>query len=173
MAPKAEKSQSPDASNRECREDASRSNGCSSCAEAGLRNPYTALGVCGLLLLAIALVFSQTVRFEFINFDDDGYVYENLHIQNGVTLNGLGWACTSFYVANWHPLTWLSHMLDVHFYGLWAGGHHLTNVLLHSVSVIALFLVLRQMTGRLWPQRRGGCAVRDPSAARRVGGLGR
>ena len=79
------------------------------------------------------------------------YVYENHHVQQGVTLQSIVWAFTAFDANNWHPLTWLSHMLDVQFYGLWAGGHHLTNVLLHGLSVIVLFLVLRQMTGRLWP----------------------
>ena len=109
------------------------------------------LAVCGLLLLAVALVFGQTVRFEFVTFDDDSYVYENFDVRQGVTLQGVGWALTSFCASNWHPLTWLSHMLDVQCYGLWAGGHHLTNVLLHALSVSVLFLVLRQMTGRLWP----------------------
>ena len=145
----AEKSRLPDAGNLQ--RQTSRPDCTLPCSEAGLRSPYTALAVCGLLLLAVALVFGQTVRFEFVNFDDDVYVYENLHVQKGMTPEGFVWAFTNFYAVNWHPLTWLSHALDIQFYGLWAGGHHLTNVLLHALSVIVLLLVLRQMTGRLWP----------------------
>ena len=151
MAPETQKSQLPDTRNRKRQEEPSRLDRMSPCSETGARNPYTALAVCGLLVLAVALVFGQTVRHEFVNFDDDGYVYGNLHVRQGVTPHGLVWAFTAFDTANWHPLTWLSHMLDVQFYGLWAGGHHLTNVLLHALSVIVLFLVLRRMTGRLWP----------------------
>ena len=151
MDPEAEKSQLLDTRTRDRQEETSRPERISPCSETESRNPCTATAVCGLLLLAVALVFSQTVRFEFVNFDDHVYVYENLHIQNGVTPQGFVWTLTSFYAANWHPLTWLSHMLDVQCYGLWAGGHHLTNVLLHALSVSVLFLVLRQMTGRLWP----------------------
>ena len=151
MAPKADKSQLPETLDRERQKKSSRPDCTWSCSEVGRRNPYTAMAVCGLLLLAVALVFGQTVRFEFVNFDDHDYVYENVHVRQGVTLQGVGWAFTSFRASNWHPLTWLSHMLDIHFYGLWAGGHHLTNVLLHALSAIVLFLVLRQMTGRLWP----------------------
>lgn len=111
---------------------------------------YVVLAVCGLLLLAVVLVFGQTSRFQFV-FDDTMYVSENPTVQNGLTWSGLVWAFTSFEAWNWHPLTWLSHMLDFQCYGLWPGGHHLTSVLLHMVSVIVWFLVLRQMTGRLWP----------------------
>ena len=151
MDPKAEESRLSDTRTRDRREETSRPHRISPCSEAAQRTPYTATAVCGLLLLAVALVFGQTVRHEFVNFDDQVYVYENLHVQNGVTPQGLAWAFTTFDAANWHPLTWLSHLLDFQFYGLWAGGHHLTNVLLHAVSAIVLFLVLRQMTGRLWP----------------------
>ena len=98
------------------------------------------------------MVFGQTVRHEFINCDDDQYVYENPQVARGFTAQGIVWAFTHFHSANWHPLTWLSHMLDCQLYGLnHPGGHHLTNVLLHAASAILLFLVLRQMTGDLWP----------------------
>ena len=120
--------------------------------DTGRRNSYLAIAVCGFLLLAIALVYGQTVRHEFVNFDDDEYIYENPKVAQGVTVEGIAWACTTGHAGNWHPLTWLSHMLDCQLYGLkWPGGHHLTNVLLHAASTIVLFLVLRQMTGELWP----------------------
>ena len=151
MDPEGKKNELPDTPDPQRHEETSRPDRISPCSETELRSPGTTLAVCGLLLLAVALVFGQTVRFEFVNFDDQHYVYENPHTQNGITPQGFVWAFTSFDANNWHPLTWLSHMLDVQCFGLWAGGHHVTNVLLHALSVIVLFLVLRQMTGRLWP----------------------
>ena len=115
-----------------------------------LRTPQIVPAVCVLLLLATVLIFGQTVRFDFV-FDDDSYVVENSHVHAGLTARGIAWAFTQGYAANWHPLTWISHMLDCQFYGLWAGGHHLTNILLHAATAIGLFLVLRQMFGAVWP----------------------
>jgi protein O-mannosyl-transferase len=111
----------------------------------------TILGVCILLALAVFLVFGQTLRYGFVNLDDRPYVYENAHVAKGLTLTGIVWAFTRSHAGYWHPLTWISHMLDCQFYGLNAGGHHLTNVLIHAATAILLFLVLRQMTGTLWP----------------------
>jgi protein O-mannosyl-transferase len=114
-------------------------------------NPYATAAVCGLLLLAIGLVFGQTLRHAFVNVDDDKYVYENRNVSGGLTVTGIAWAFTHSYAHNWHPLTWLSHMLDCQLYGLEPWGHHLTNLLLHAAATLLLFLVLRQMTGDLWP----------------------
>ena len=112
----------------------------------------TVLAVCCLLALAVAAVFAQTVRHEFINFDDNVYVYDNPPIADGVTAGAIAWSFTSFHASNWHPLTWLSHALDCQLYGPHRPGwHHLTNVVLHAAVAIALFLVLWQMTGNLWP----------------------
>ncbi len=112
----------------------------------------TVLAVCCLLALAVAAVFAQTVRHEFINFDDNVYVYDNPPIADGVTAGAIAWSFTSFHASNWHPLTWLSHALDCQLYGPHQPGwHHLTNVVLHAAVAIALFLVLWQMTGNLWP----------------------
>jgi protein O-mannosyl-transferase len=94
-------------------------------------------------------VFAQTLRHNFVAFDDNEYVYENPMVLRGLTIKGIIWAF-SFRAFNWHPLTWISHMLDCQLYGLRPGGHHLTNVLLHIATVIVLFLLLRQMTGALW-----------------------
>jgi protein O-mannosyl-transferase len=107
-------------------------------------------GVCLVLAAMTFAVFGQTLWHEFVNFDDREYVYENPVVARGLTLKGIVWAFTQAHAANWHPLTWLSHMLDCQLYGLNPGGHHLTNVLLHTATVILLFLVLRQMTGALW-----------------------
>jgi len=110
----------------------------------------TVCGICVFLAVITLAVFGQTFRYEFVNFDDGTYVYENPVVERGLTLNGIGWAFTHSLAANWHPFTTISHMLDCQFYGLNAGGHHLTNVLLHTAAVILLFLVLREATGALW-----------------------
>ena len=112
---------------------------------------YRIAAVCGFLLLAVALVFGQTVRHEFVNYDDNKYVYENPQVAQGLSARGIVWAFTAVHFNNWHPLTSLSHMLDCQFYGLHAGGHHLTSVLLHAIVAILLFLVLLRMTGDFWP----------------------
>jgi tetratricopeptide (TPR) repeat protein len=102
-------------------------------------------------LVAISwFVFGQTLRHDFVNFDDHVYVYENPLVVRGLSTEGIIGAFTQTHALNWHPLTTLSHMLDCQLYGLKAGGHHLTNVILHTISVLLLFLVLKQLTGALW-----------------------
>src|SRR5437667_8056003 len=113
------------------------------------RNFYT----CVVLVAITWLVFGQTLRHDFVNFDDHVYVYENPSITRGLTSDGVIGAFTHAHARNWHPLTTISHMLDCQLFGLTAGGHHFTNVLLHSVAVVLLFFVLRQMTGG--PSRTG------------------
>src|SRR5437870_3802783 len=104
-----------------------------------------------LFLAAITwLVFGQTVRHDFVNFDDHVYVYDNPLVTRGLTINGIVGAFVHAQARNWHPLTTISHMLDCQLYGLNAGGHHFTNVLLHAIAVLLLFRVLRQMTGAVW-----------------------
>jgi protein O-mannosyl-transferase len=117
---------------------------------AGLNERWIVGLVCLFLAAATWLVFGQTVHHDFVNFDDGAYIYQNPIVEQGVTAGGLRWALTYGEIGHWHPLTWFSHMVDCQFYGLNAGGHHLTNVLLHTATVILLFLVLRQMTGFLW-----------------------
>src|SRR5437868_12549101 len=104
-----------------------------------------------LLLAGISLaVFAQTIRHDFVNFDDDLYVYNAPAIQAGLTIKGIALAFTTPHARNWHPLATISHMLDCQLYGLKAGGHHATNILLHTIAVLLLFRVLRQMTGAIW-----------------------
>src|SRR6266487_2653620 len=108
------------------------------------------LGI-SLFLAAISLaVFGQTIRYEFVNFDDDLYVYNTPAIQAGLTIKGIAAAFTSQHAHNWHPLTTISHMLDCQLYGLNAGGHHATNIILHTIAVLLLFTVLRKMTDAVW-----------------------
>ena len=104
-----------------------------------------------LTLAVISLaVFSQTIRYNFVNFDDDLYVYDTKAIKAGLTSEGIVAAFTKPHARNWHPLTTISHMLDCQLYGLKAGGHHATNALLHTIAVLLLFRVLQQMTGSIW-----------------------
>src|SRR5438067_1056504 len=104
-----------------------------------------------LFLAAISVtVFGQTIRYDFVNFDDDLYVYDTPGVSKGLTINGILAAFTHPHAHNWHPLTTISHMLDCQLYGLNAGGHHFTNVLLHTIVVLLLFRVLRQMSGAVW-----------------------
>ena len=104
-----------------------------------------------LFLVAITLaVFGQTIRYDFVNFDDDLYVYNSPAIKAGLTVKGITFAFISQHAGNWHPLTTVSHMLDCQLYGLNAGWHHATNVFLHIIAVLLLFQVLRKMTDAPW-----------------------
>jgi tetratricopeptide (TPR) repeat protein len=108
---------------------------------------YIAAGLACLTLL----VYWPTLQHSFVHYDDQYYVFENPHVQAGLTANSVGWAFTTFHCANWHPLTWLSLELDAHILGgQTAGGFHATNILLHAANTALLFLVLARMTGRVW-----------------------
>jgi len=106
--------------------------------------------VCLVLIALTWLVFGQTLWHDFVNVDDHVYVYDNPLITRGLTLDGVINAFVHTHARNWHPLTTLSHMLDCQLFGLKAGGHHFTNVLVHSVSVVLLFFLLKQMTSASW-----------------------
>ena len=114
------------------------------------RRQWVTAGVCICLAALIWAVFGQTLRHDFVNYDDPRYVYQNIRITSGLNIAGVAWAFTHIHAENWHPLTTITHMLDCQLYGLNAGGHHFTNVLFHTVAVVLLFLVLQQMTGALW-----------------------
>src|SRR5215472_7375384 len=109
-----------------------------------------AVGVCIFLIVITCAVFGQTIRYDFVSFDDNEYVYENPIITRGLTVEGVLYAFSGKHSGNWHPLTTLSHMLDCQLWGLSAGGHHFTNVLLYTIAVVLLFLVWQQMTGAIW-----------------------
>jgi protein O-mannosyl-transferase len=108
------------------------------------------VGVCICLAVLTWVVFGQTLRHDFVNYDDPRYVYENTKITSGLNIAGIAWAFSHIHSENWHPLTTISHMLDCQLYGLRAGGHHFTNVLLHTIAAILLFFALQYMTGALW-----------------------
>jgi tetratricopeptide (TPR) repeat protein len=96
-------------------------------------------------------VYWPVYNYEFVKYDDDTYVTDNINIQSGLNFKSFRWAFTAGYASNWHPVTWLSHALDYQLFDGWAGGHHLINVLLHIANTLVLFWVLMRMTGAIWP----------------------
>ena len=105
----------------------------------------------GLALVLTTLgVFYQVRSFRFVTYDDPDYVYRNANVQAGITAQSIKWAFTTSYAANWHPLTWLSHMLDWRVFGSNPAGHHVINLILHIANTLLLFIVLQQMTNALW-----------------------
>lgn len=109
------------------------------------------IGAPGLLLaLAVLACFLPAVRHDFICLDDHGYVTENQHVLSGFTWANLGWAFRTTEMANWHPLTWCSHMLDAQLFASRPWGHHLTSVVLHVANTLLVLVVLCRMTGAYW-----------------------
>jgi tetratricopeptide (TPR) repeat protein len=106
--------------------------------------------IAAAILALVACVFLQVRDFGFVNFDDPSYVSDNVVVRAGLTWRGLSWAFTSFHTGNWHPLTWLSLMLDVQLFGVDPGAHHLVNVALHAANALLLFAVLAAATGSRW-----------------------
>jgi len=108
------------------------------------------LGLCLALLLAVVALYAQTARHEFVSYDDGAYLTENPHVAGGLTAANVRWAFTDFHSANWHPLTWLSHQLDVELFGLEPGPHHLVSAALHALNTLLCFVFLRRATGSVW-----------------------
>ena len=108
------------------------------------------LFTCLALALGTLALYWPVTSFPFIRFDDNEYIYENPVTQAGLKWSGFVWAFNGIHVGNWHPLSWLSHMLDCQIFGLNAGGHHLVNVLFHTANALLLFLFLRATTGAHW-----------------------
>src|SRR5438552_4813510 len=106
--------------------------------------------VCGAIAVLIGIVFGQTLSHDFVNYDDKTYVYGNPLVSAGLSIHGLSRALVDTRTNNWHPLTLVSHMIDCQLYDLKAGGHHFTNVLLHTIAAVLLFFWLRNITGRFW-----------------------
>jgi protein O-mannosyl-transferase len=105
----------------------------------------------GAALAVVTLaVYGQVIHHQFIHLDDDLYISNNPMVSKGLTVEGIKWAFTTFHAANWHPLTWLSHMLDSQLFGLDAGKHLLVNVLIHVFNTLLLYAIVRRTTGKLW-----------------------
>ena len=111
---------------------------------------YGNIFVCLLLFVFTSTVYWQVKNHDFINLDDKEYITGNQYVQDGLTVRGVVWAFTSVHCCNWHPLTWISHMLDCEIYGINPGMHHLTNLIFHIANTILLYFVFRRMTGCLW-----------------------
>ena len=103
-----------------------------------------------VLTVLVLAIYWQTTRFGFINLDDNLYVYENGAVMSGLSWNTVKWAFGAFFSANWHPLTWMSHMLDVQLFGGNPGGHHSVNIVFHLINSVLAFTVFRKMTGCFW-----------------------
>lgn len=103
-----------------------------------------------VLLLSTLIVYFKVVYFDFVNFDDFLYIIHNDHVATGLKWDNIAWAFSSFHAANWHPLTWISHMMDVSFFGLNPAGHHIINVIFHSVNSLLLFYFFHHTTGQIW-----------------------
>jgi protein O-mannosyl-transferase len=106
--------------------------------------------IAAALAVATLAVYGQVISHHFINFDDDLYIQDNPMVIGGVTLKGMAWAFTTFHSANWHPLTWLSHMVDSQLFGLNAGGHLFVSALIHVFNTLLLFFFLKRVTGARW-----------------------
>ena len=105
--------------------------------------------ICLVLATATVAAYWPLRGNQFINYDDQDYLTSNPDVQSGLTWKEIGWAFTTGYAGNWHPLTWVSHMLDWQLYGAAAGGHHVTNLVIHTTNVLLLFLLLWRITGAL------------------------
>jgi tetratricopeptide (TPR) repeat protein len=103
-----------------------------------------------LIVIAIAIAYARSLSYPFTNFDDFDYVVDNRHVNTGLSFANIRWALTAMYAANWHPLTWISHQIDVSLFGLDAGRLRIVSIALHAASAILLMLFLLRTTGRKW-----------------------
>jgi tetratricopeptide (TPR) repeat protein len=108
------------------------------------------LAVVVVIVLAVAAIYVQMAWFQFVSWDDPAYVTSNYRVRQGLSWDNLVWAFTTMLAANWHPLTWLSLLLDSSLFGTWAGGFHLSSVAWHLATSLLLYSLLRRMTGELW-----------------------
>ncbi len=111
----------------------------------------TAFYVSSFLAIGTLLLYWPAGHYDFVLADDYQYICHNPPVLKGLSWDGIRWAFWSMYASNWHPLTWISHMLDCSLYGLYPGGHHLTNIFLHTANAVLLFRWLARITAKLWP----------------------
>jgi tetratricopeptide (TPR) repeat protein len=111
---------------------------------------YSAVFLCLVLAAGTWIIYSPVAHHPFVDFDDQYYVTQNVHVQAGLSWQTFVWSFNAGYAQNWHPLTWLSHALDCQLYGLNPAGHHLTNIFFHVLNVVILFLLLLRATGAMW-----------------------
>ena len=114
------------------------------------RNKLYTISICVALVLATVIAYEQVRHNDFVDYDDDFYVTENPNVKEGITCESILWAFTTSHAGYWHPLTWLSHMLDCQFFGLNPAGHHIINLFFHIANTLLLFWILKRMTGAIW-----------------------
>ena len=107
--------------------------------------------ICVVLAAATLVAFEGVRSNDFVHYDDDKYITSNEYVQKGLSFESIKWAFTTWYQGNWHPLTWTSHLIDSTVLGMEPAGHHLVSVGFHITNVILLFLILKKMTGAIWP----------------------
>ena len=103
-----------------------------------------------LLIISVICVYWPVKGYDFVSFDDFQYVVENPHVKSGISWDGYAWSVSSIYMANWHPVTWLSHMVDVHLFGMNAGAHHMINLFIHILNSLLVFFLLDRLTNDSW-----------------------
>ena len=112
--------------------------------------PLPDFAVVVVIVLAVAAIYVQMAWFQFVSWDDPAYVTLNNRVRQGLNWDNLVWAFTAMTASNWHPLTWLSLLLDTSLFGSWAGGFHLSSAAWHLATSLLLYSLLRRMTGELW-----------------------
>ena len=117
----------------------------------GKPHRYSPLLISICLVAAIIAVYWPVYKYDFVKYDDNTYVTDNINVQSGLNFKNIRWAFTADYASNWHPVTWMSHTLDWQLFKNWADGHHLVNVLFHILNTLLLFYIFRRMTKAIWP----------------------
>ena len=115
-----------------------------------LNGPRRTILICLILAGVTLALYWPLTSHDFVSYDDGIYIVENPHVNTGLSWPNVAWAFQTGYAGNWHPLTWISHMLDIQWFGVRPGWHHLVNVLFHSANTVLLFLLLNSMTGAMW-----------------------
>ena len=131
-------------------------------------NNHRRLLICIFLAVVTFAVYFPVRNYDLVHLDDDVYVKDNAEIKSGLNIESIKWAFTTGQASNWHPLTWLSLMLDCEFFGVKPGPMHIVNVLFHVANTILLFVVLARMTKGVWQSAFVAGLVRIASAARRI-----
>ncbi len=114
------------------------------------KTPPSSRSIAVGLILVVAIVYGQAYRLDFVHYDDTEYVWRNAIVLKGLHLDGIRWALVTGHASNWHPLTWISHMVDVSLFGVHPSGHHLMNVLFHALNSVLLFLYWAGVAGNRW-----------------------
>lgn len=114
------------------------------------RNNRIKILIISIIIVLTALCFYQTLSHRFVNYDDNAFVYLNNNVSEGLSVESIIWAFTTTHMEIWHPITWLSHIIDCELFGLNAGGHHFSSVLFHLLNCLLLFVILTELTGTIW-----------------------